>query len=384
MGIAGDKPRQLAPTVETTGSGSTDSPAPSSTNAKIDIDPAIDSAVGIAVPIDADTNAKIDIDPAIDSAVGIAVPIDADTNAKIDIDPAIDSAVGIVVPIDADTSAKIDIDPAIDSAIGIAVPIDADTNAKIDIDPAIDSAVGIAVPIYTDASAEISIDTTTSSATELVPAATIVGPTSGAAGAVSAITGRFDMAFGLFSFHVDDNGVTELISVGDSAPPAMTPGTPPVTGENPSATALLAPSAPLEEEPRLEELTPSVGSNGFKDPPPSPTTAYYIDCDAYHYVGAGDFSFHEIAGCEDPRGARQLSTRQYPSASGLSTPSRFVPRHMIPTTSKGYIRTTHARTTMMTSTPKLRGKLAIQQVPAHQANLPHQATTTRPIMTLTS
>jgi hypothetical protein len=229
MGIAGDKPRQLAPTVGTTGSGSTNSLAPSSTNTKIDINPAIDSAVGIAVPIDTDTNAKINIDPAINSPIGIVVPI------------------------------------------------------------------------YTDASAEISIDTTTSSATELVPVATIVGPTSSAAGAVLAITGGFDVAFGLFSFHVDDNGVTELISVGDSAPPAMTPGTPPVTGGNPSATALLAPLAPLEEEPRLEELTPSVGSNGFEDPPPSPTTAYCIDCDAYHYVGAGDFSFHEIAGCEDPR-----------------------------------------------------------------------------------
>jgi hypothetical protein len=202
------------------------------------------------------------------------------------------------------TSSAIDIDPAIDSAVGIAMPIDADTNAKIDIDPTIDSAVGIAVPIYTDASGEISINTTTSSATELVPAVTIVGPTSGTTGAVSAITGGFDMAFRLFSFHVDDNGVAELISVGDSAPPAMTPGTPPVTESNPSATALLAPSAPLEEEPRSEELTLSVGSNGFEDPPPSPTTAYCVDCDAYHYVGAGDFSYHEIAGCEDPRGAR--------------------------------------------------------------------------------
>jgi hypothetical protein len=205
-------------------------------------------------------------------------------------------------PAPSPTNAKIDIDPAIDSAVGIAVPIDADTNAKIDIDPAIDSAVGIAVPIYTDASTEISIDTTPSSTTELVPAATIIGPTLGTTGAVSAITGGFDMAFGLFSFHVDDNGVAELISVGDSAPPATIPGTPPVTEGNPSATALLAPSVPLEEEPRLEELTPSVGSNGFEDPPPSPTTAYCVDCDAYHYVGAGDLSSHEIAGCEDPRG----------------------------------------------------------------------------------
>jgi hypothetical protein len=280
MGIAGDKPRQLAPSVGRTGSGSTDSPAPSPTNAKINIDPAIDTAVGIAVPIYTDTNADINTDPAINPAVGIAVPTNADTNAKIDTDPAIDPAVGI------------------------AVPTDADTNAKIDIDSALDTAVGMAVLIYTDANADISIDTTPSSATELVPAATIVGPTSCMTGAVSAITGGFDMAFGLFSFHVDDNGVAELIFVGDSAPPATTTGTPPVTGGNPSATAPLAPSAPLEEEPRLEELT--VGSNGFEDPPPSPTTAYCVDCDAYHYVGARDFSSHEIAGCEDPQGGHDI------------------------------------------------------------------------------
>jgi hypothetical protein len=49
-------------------------------------------------------------------------------------------------------------------------------------------------------------------------------------------------------------------------------------------------------------LTPSVGSNNFEDPPPSPTTAYCVNCDAYHYVGAGYFSSHKIVGCEDPRG----------------------------------------------------------------------------------
>jgi hypothetical protein len=168
------------------------------------------------------------------------------------------------------------------------------------------------VPIYTDADTDISIDATPSSATELVPAVTIVGPISGTTGAVSAITGGFDMAFGMFSFHMDDNGVTELISVGDSASPVMTPGMPPVTESNPSATALLAPSVPLEEEPRPKDLTPSVGSNGFEDPPPSPTTAYCVDCDAYHYVGTGDFSSHEIAGYEDPRGG---TTAVYPTIS---------------------------------------------------------------------
>jgi hypothetical protein len=245
MGIAGVEPRQLAPTVGTTGFGSTDSPAPSPTNAKIDINPVIDTAVGIAVPINIDTI----IDTTIDTVAGITVPAIIDANP---LEPEVNSVESIV------------------------------------------------------------IDITPSSATELIPATTIVGPTSGTTGAVLAITGGFDMAFGLFSFHVDNNGVAELISVSDSAPPVITPGTPSVTGGNPSATAPLAPSAPLEEEPGLEDSTPSVGSNGFEDPPPSPATAYCADCDAYHFVGAGDFSSHEIAGCEDSRGG---TAAVYPTTS---------------------------------------------------------------------
>jgi hypothetical protein len=92
-------------------------------------------------------------------------------------------------------------------------------------------------------------------------------------------------------------------------PPAAAPSTSPVIEGNPSTTIPLAPS---EEEPRLKISTPSVGSNNFKDPPPSPTTAYCVDCDAYHYVGAGDFSSHEIVGCEDPRGG---TVAVYPTIS---------------------------------------------------------------------
>jgi hypothetical protein len=112
-------------------------------------------------------------------------------------------------------------------------------------------------------------------------------------------TGGFDIAFGLFNFHIDNDGVAELISVSDSTPLAADPSSSQAIEDTPSTKAPLAPS---EEEPRLETSTPSVGSNDFQDPPPSPTTAYCIDCDAYHFVGAGDFSSHEIAGCEDPRG----------------------------------------------------------------------------------
>jgi hypothetical protein len=241
-----------------------DSPAPSPTNAKIGIANTIDTAVGIAVPTDIDTNAKIDIVNTIDTAVGIAVPTDIDTNAETNI--------GIIINTTIDTDA------------GIAVP------AIFDANP-LESEVDIMESIV--------IDIASTNATDLIPAATIVAPTSGTTGAVSAITGGFDMAFGLFNFHVDNDGVAELISVGDSVPPATTPSTPPVIEGNPSA---IAPLAPLEKKPRPNDSTPSVGSNDFKDPPPSPTTAYYADCDAYHFVGTGDFSSHEIAGCEDPWG----------------------------------------------------------------------------------
>jgi hypothetical protein len=239
--------------VGTTGSRSTDSPAPSSTNAKIDIASTIDTVVGMAVPTDTDANAEISIDTIIANTI--------------------------------------------DTVVDIAVPAIIDANL---LEPKVDS-VGSTV-----------IDIASPNAADLIPAATIVSPISGTTGAVSAITGGFDMAFGLFSFHVDNNGVAELISVGDSAPPATTPSKPPVTEGNPSVTAPLAPLAPLEEEPGPEDLTPSVGSSDFKDPPPSPTNAYCANCDAYHFMGAGDFSSHEIAGCEDPRGG---TAAVYPTIS---------------------------------------------------------------------
>jgi hypothetical protein len=198
---------------------------------------------------------------------------------------------------------------AVDSALPLDInplAINFDTKDKIDIDSAINTAVGIVVPtiidtnpleIEVDIAGSTVIDTASPSATDLTPAVIIIDPTSGTAGAVSAVTGGFDMAFGLFNFHVDNDGVAELISISDSTLPAAAPSVSPAIEGNPSTTIPLAPS---EEEPRLETSTPSVGSNDFEDPPPSPTTAYCVDCDAYHYVGAGDFSSHQIAGCEDP------------------------------------------------------------------------------------
>jgi hypothetical protein len=263
------------------GYGSTDSPAPS---------PIIDNLTA---------STRLD-GPASAMTVDSASPLDDDsvinfdTNDKIDIDFAIDAAVSIAVPTITDTNDKIDIDSAIDTAVGIAVPNAISTTS---LEPEVDIA-GSTI-----------IDTASPSATDLIPAAIIIDPTSGTTGAVSTTTRGFDMAFGLFNFHVDNDGVTELISISDSMPPAMAPNTSPVTEGNPSATM---PPVPLEEEPRPKVSTPSVGSNDFEAPPPSPTTAYCVDCDAYHFVGAGVFSSHEIAGCEDPRGGTAVV---YPTIS---------------------------------------------------------------------
>jgi hypothetical protein len=106
------------------------------------------------------------------------------------------------------------------------------------------------------------------------------------------------MAFELFNFYMGDDGAAELISIIDPAMPAADRDTPLVVKNTPSTTAL---PMSAEVDPMLEISTPSVGSNDFEDPPPSPTTAYCIEWDAYHFVGIRDYSPHEIAGCEDSR-----------------------------------------------------------------------------------
>jgi hypothetical protein len=265
MGIAGDKPRQLALTVGTTGSGSTDSPAPSPTTSKIDID----TIVSIAAPTDVDTTSQIDID----TIVGIAAPTDVDTTAKINID----TIIGIAAPTDVDTSSKIDID----TIAGIAVLTIVNASPMEPQIDAVDSTV---------------IDSVLPSTTNLAPTADVIGPASGKTGIAH---GGYDMAFRLFNFHVDSSGAIELLSIAESAPLMAETTKPPAIRGKPSTSASLASS---EEGPKPKTSTPLVGSNDFEDPPPSPTTAYCVDCDAYHYVGAGDFSSHEIAGCEDPRG----------------------------------------------------------------------------------
>jgi hypothetical protein len=131
------------------------------------------------------------------------------------------------------------------------------------------------------------------------PVTTVVDPISCLTGSTSARIRGFDMTFGLFNFHVDDDGAAELISIIEPAPSAADLDTPLLVGSTPSKTT---PLTSAEVDPMLETSTPSVGSNDFQDPPPSPTIAYCVECDAYHFVGIGDFSPHKIAGFEDPRG----------------------------------------------------------------------------------
>jgi hypothetical protein len=156
-----------------------DSPAPSPTSAKIDID----TFVGIAAPINIDTSAKIDID----TIVGIAAPINVDTSAKTDID----------------------------TIAGIAAPAVVDTNPT---EPEVD-VVELAV-----------IDSASPSIANLTPIANVIDPPSGMIGVVP---GGYDMAFRLFNFHVDSDGAMELISIGDSVPLAAETTTPPAVGGKP-------------------------------------------------------------------------------------------------------------------------------------------------------
>jgi hypothetical protein len=91
MGIAGVEPRQLAPTVGTMGPGSTDSPAPSPTTSKIDID----TVVSIAAPTNVDTTPKI----GIDTIIGIVVPaIDNASPIEPEIGPVDSTVIDNVSP----------------------------------------------------------------------------------------------------------------------------------------------------------------------------------------------------------------------------------------------------------------------------------------------
>jgi hypothetical protein len=202
MGIAGVEPRQLAPTVGMTGSGSTDSPAPSPTIADRSTPTRFDGS-SLAIAIDSASPIDTTIDP---------LTINFDTNISVNLDSTSTINIGIAVP----------------TVIDIAPP-----EAEVDI------------------ARSTIIDTASPSITDLTLVGASIDPASSPAGAVSVGTGGFDMAFELFNFHV-----AELISVSDSTPPAADTSTSPAIGDAPST---IEPPAPSEEEPRLETSNLSVG-----------------------------------------------------------------------------------------------------------------------------
>jgi hypothetical protein len=140
MGIAGVEPRQLAPIVGPTGSGSMDSSAPSSTTANLTASTRFDG-LSLAMVVDS------------------ASPFDIDTNP---------------LTISLDTNVKIDINSAVDTAVGIAMPAIIDTiPSKTEVDIAKSTV----------------IDTTSPSVVDLTPVATIIDTISSPAGAVLVVTG---------------------------------------------------------------------------------------------------------------------------------------------------------------------------------------------------
>jgi hypothetical protein len=223
----------------------TDLPASTtSTNSRVDgssLATAVDSASPV---IDIDTTSPtIDIDTA-------SPVIDIDTmSPAIDIDttsPAID--------IDIDTAS-----PAID--IDAASPTIINITSSADIDTASPTIGTLYSPTIIEFAPMFAIDPQVT---------TIVDRISCLTGSTSARIGGFDMTFGLFNFHMDDDGAAELISIIEPAPLIADPNTPLAVGSTPS---IATPLTTAEEDPRLETSTPSVGSNDFQDPPPSPTTA---------------------------------------------------------------------------------------------------------------
>jgi hypothetical protein len=173
MGIAGVEPHQLAPIVGTTGSGSMDSLAPSSTTANLI---ALTWFDGLSSVMAVDSASPFDIDP---------LTINFDTNDKIDINSVVNTAVDIAMPAIIDTNGKIDVNSAINTAVGIAVPAIIDTNDKIDVDSAINTAISIAVSAIIDINpSETEVDiagstvinTASPSAANLTPAAIIIDP----------------------------------------------------------------------------------------------------------------------------------------------------------------------------------------------------------------
>jgi hypothetical protein len=181
MGITGVEPCQLAPTMGSTGSGSTDSLAPS---------PIIIDSPASTVSINSSAPPRVvgsSPETAIDSASSI-----------IDIYTALPT-------IDIDTTSQtINVDTA-------SPTIDVDTASPTINDTTMPTVGTLYSPTIVDYAPMVTIDT---------PVAVIDDPISCLTGPILTRIGVFEMTFGLFNFHVDDDSTAELISIIDLATPA--------------------------------------------------------------------------------------------------------------------------------------------------------------------
>ena len=104
------------------------------------------------------------------------------------------------------------------------------------------------------------------------------------------------MTFGVMNFHVNDAGTIVLPeTIRQVAPVRPAPAVDIVT---------IAPSPPSPASPAVDVASAllassSVGSSDVRAPPPSPTTAYCLSGNTYHYVGLGDFRSTEICRCDE-------------------------------------------------------------------------------------
>jgi hypothetical protein len=171
MGIAGVEPRQLAPTMGTTGSGSTDSPTLSPTTIDIDIDATLSAididATSSAIDIDA-TSSAIDIDAASTTVVSITAPTVVDTALPTTIESApvfaIDPPVTTVVdPISCLTGSTSERTGGFDMTLGLF-------NFHVDDDGAAELIFIIEpVPLMTNPDAPLAIGGTPSTPTPPTP-----------------------------------------------------------------------------------------------------------------------------------------------------------------------------------------------------------------------
>jgi hypothetical protein len=133
---------------------------------------------------------------------------------------------------------------------------------NIDIDAASPTTIGITSPAVVDI-ASLTISTlyspTVINSAPMVaidtPATAIIDPISCLTRSTTTRIGGFKMTFGLFNFHVDDDGAAELISIIDPAPPAADLDTPLAVERTHSTTT---PPMSAEVDPMLETSTPLV------------------------------------------------------------------------------------------------------------------------------